>query len=246
MLGALAIEAFLALPGAAEWAGAIGGFLAVLAAAIIAMHQSQQNRRALEAQTRIATASLAAQQAMTAASLETQERLQRASFDFQIEATSRERAHARAGAIGALSAAYSLVASIAKCLDVDGGPSEVFVRTWAPDAELAISLSRSVQYGHLSNPDDVLAVSTICIRITDAWDNIKLASEVDDDGQRHFRRAVAKGKVLGIQRWLRILSSDWKALETDAFGFTPEEVSALGPNSPFSDLVVETQGQSLA
>lgn len=216
MVAALAIEAFLKMDDAADWAAAIGGFLAVAAAAIIAIVQSRQNTALIRAQGRLQAESLEAQKAMQAAG-----------FSHEIAMAAEASDRERSAAIGAIKTAYTLMCRPISALSrIDDNPSGDFLEAWGPDAELALSLSKSIQYLHLKNADDIQNVGLISVSFTDCWLALTNGTTAKDRETKFFYRKVAKSKIARARRFIQQLDPTWEGEWKSDYELNEEETAA--------------------
>lgn len=207
----LFIEAFLKMPNAADWASAIGGISAVVAASIIAIQQSRQARRVSAEQARL-----------NAENLSSQIRLQRASFAFQKSVMKQQLDQSRRSAVGVLEAAYDMMSAIVKNVP-DDGPTPGYISVWKDDADLSVQLCKSVQYGHLTESGDIETFGRILIDLNDAWLMIKAASTAKSETQKHHFRALAKGKLRRCSSRLTDLNPGWKEYFPEKLSLTEAE-----------------------
>lgn len=238
IIAGLFIEAFLQTEKAAEWASAIGGFLAVAAAAIIAVAQSRQNKKNIDAQiaaqerssahqAALQASALSHQSALNEANLSAQIRLQRAAFAFQKSIRKDDLAQSRQSATSTIAAAYEIMANIVKAIRTDDGPSTHFISVYSQDAELSLHLCRTVQYGHLTEPDDIRVLGRILIDLSDTWSALKSSSNALTDEYRYYYRAAARVKMRRVSQHVKLLNPNWVESHQERLSFDDNEAREI-------------------
>lgn len=206
ILCAVVIGALANVPDAAEWAQALGGLLAVLAALIVAGAEARRSNRLLEAQLH----------------------MQRETLAHDLRVREHEKNRQVKAITETLKASYGLVRFMAEELDSVANASEwsEFYDAWRDDVLTADRLTSSV---NVSMVDDPIVARTIADIIVEFADYKRFTSDgcmAKNDDRFHFCKYMSKNSINSIRDFIVDVDSDWDPGH-EALDYNEEELGVI-------------------
>lgn len=220
---ALVAETLGRIADAAEWASAVGGFLAVAAAALIAIRQSVQARQTLDRQSVLHAEALARQEKLQGDMLEHQARLQQQALDFhsRIEADRSAEAHARA--VGSSKVVFEMVRVFIVGMNSVKVWNKPFHEVHNPVLLRASSILDAIPHSNFRTEQNILDFGKFCASFSNVVRDFNDLCNAEETDPQELSRFWVKDNFRSMRIALQRIDPDWAPDSLEVETPSPEE-----------------------
>lgn len=220
---ALIAETFGRIADAAEWAGAIGGFLAVAAAALIAIRQSVQAREMLNRQSTLHAEALARQEKLQSDMLAHQAKLQQEALAHQVQIDAEKSMEAHARAVASSKVIFDMTHTFVVNMNGVKIWNKPFHEVHNPVLLRASSILDAIPHSNFKTQQNILDFGKFCSAFSNVVRDFNDLCNADETDPQELSRFWVKNNFKSMRIALEKIDPDWSAGSLEAETPTAEE-----------------------